>query len=241
MLAWFGLFASRGPELRSDLLSYFPDFLPAPAFQLLRATVAQLGATASPGRLTLVLAFALCFASAGVVSTISALNSAYRMREDRSWLKVSAIALGLTVVLSILLLAALLLVLASGHFVDWLGADLKLQPLAIRLWKALQWPAAILFVLMSYSLIYYWGPHFKRRHWHWITPGSAFGASLWFLASLAFRVYLHFLDTYTAFYGSLAGVMILLFWLYVAGLAFLIGGEINAEIERAAAGGHLPA
>jgi membrane protein len=131
-------------------------------------------------------------------------------------------------------LAALFLVLISSHFVDWLGAELHLQPVVVLLWKIAQWPAAILFVLMSCSLIYYYGPDLDERHWRWITPGSAFGAFLWLLSSAGLRVYLHFLNTYSAFYGSLGAVMILLVWLYVAALAFLIGGEINAEIERSA-------
>jgi len=237
MLTFFGLFASRGAELQSDLLSYFADFLPATAFQLLRTTVAQLAVNASGGKLTFGIVFALWFASSGVSSMISALNLAYRVREDRSWFQVRTIAFGLTLLISILLLAALFLVLVSTHFVDWLGAELHLQPVVVLLWKIAQWPAAILFVLMSCSLIYHYGPDLDERHWRWITPGSAFGATLWLLTSVAFRAYLHFLNTYSAFYGSLGAVMILLVWLYVAALAFLIGGEINAEIERAAAGG----
>jgi membrane protein len=70
-----------------------------------------------------------------------------------------------------------------------------------------------------------------------MTPGSIFGAFLWLAASAGLCVYLHFFNTYTATYGSLAAIMILLVWLYVTGLSFLIGGEINAQIERAAMGG----
>jgi membrane protein len=235
MLTLFGLFASRSSELQSDFVSYFADFLPPTAFQLLRETASELTASASGGKLTLGLVFALWFASRGVSSMISALNSAYRVREVRSWLKVRAIALGLTLLISILLFAALFLVLVTSHFVDWLGAVFRLQPIAVLIWKIIQWPAAILFVILSYAVIYYCGPNLKDRHWHWITPGSAFGASLWLLASIGFRMYLHFFDTYSASYGALGAVMILLGWLYVTGLAFLIGASMNAEIERAAA------
>jgi membrane protein len=73
-------------------------------------------------------------------------------------------------------------------------------------------------------VIYYFGPDLKARQWHWITPGSAFGAFLWLLASLGFRTYLHFFNTFSASYGSLGAVMLLLAWLYTTGLAFLIGG-----------------
>src|SRR5437660_1736771 len=82
---------------------------------------------------------------------------------------------------------------------------------------------------------YFFGPDLHERRWFWITPGSAFGASVWLVASVGFRVYLHFFDSYSALYGSLGAVMILLAWLYLTGLAFLVGGEINAEIDRVAA------
>src|SRR5258708_37117892 len=83
-------------------------------------------------------------------------------------------------------------------------------------------------------MIYYCGTSLETRHWSHAFPGSIFGAFLWLASSAGFRLYLHFFNTYTATYASLGAVMILLVWLYVTGLAFLVGGEINAEIERAA-------
>jgi membrane protein len=157
----------------------------------------------------------------------------YRVRETRSWVRVRAMALGLTLAISILLLSALIIVLVGGRLFDLVGAQSLGSPLAL-IWKALEWPTALLFVIISFSSIYYFGPNRPERYWHWITPGSLFGVFLWFAASATFRVYLHFFNTYDATYGSLGAVMILLVWLYVAGLAFLIGGEINAEIGRAA-------
>ena len=235
MVTLFGLFASRRVELQADFLSYFGDFLPPAAFELLKTTALEFAANASGGRLTFGFLFVLWFASGGVSSMISALNLAYRIRENRSWINVRMIALALTLLISCLLLTALLAVLVGGHFVVWLGMELRLQPAVVFTWRIIQWPVAIVFVVLSYSAIYYFGPDLEQPRWMWITPGSAFGALLWLSASFAFRVYLHFFNTYRAEYGSLGGVMILLAWLYVAGFAFLIGGEINAEIERAAA------
>jgi membrane protein len=84
-------------------------------------------------------------------------------------------------------------------------------------------------------LIYYFGPDVKEQHWYWITPGSVVGVLVWFVSSLGFRVYLHFFNNYSRTYGSLGAAIILLLWFYVTSLAFLIGGEINAEIEHSAA------
>ena len=236
VLTLVGVFTSHRADLQGDLLAYFADFLPPAAFALLNATVTELAANASNGKLTFGIVLALWFASGGVRSMISALNLAYRVEEVRSWIKVRTTALFLTLLISILVLAALVLALISGRVVDWLGAELSLTPEIVALWKTLQWPAAVVFMILSYSLIYYFGPNLRNRRWHWITPGSAFGVLLWLAASLVLRGYLHFFNNYSATYGSLGAVMILLVWLHVTGLAFLIGGEINAEIERAASG-----
>jgi membrane protein len=233
MLSLFGLFASRSLELQIDFLSYFADFLPPTAFQLLNSTTIELAKHASRGMVTFGIITALWFASGGVNSMIDALNHAYHVDERRSWLRVRFVSLALTLSIAILLLASLLALVATTHLVDWFGSKLHLQPVVLAIWKALQWPAALCFVLVSYSLIYFFGADLKERHWHWITPGSVFGALIWLLASLGFRIYLRFFNSFTVSYGSLGAVMILLAWLYVSGLAFLVGGEINAEIERA--------
>jgi membrane protein len=234
LLALFGLFASRSVELQSSLLSYFADFLPSGAFQLLAEMTVELATTTASSKLTLGIVLALWFASGGTSSMISTLNAAYRVRESRSWFKIRAIALALTIAISILLLTASFIVLVGGHAVDWIGAKLHLLSVIVLVGKALQWPAALFFVVLSFSLIYYCGPSLGKRRWYWNTPGSMVGALIWLAASVGFRVYVHFFNTYTETYGSLGTLMILVVWLYATGLAFLIGGEINAEIARAA-------
>jgi membrane protein len=117
----------------------------------------------------------------------------------------------------------------------WAGALLHLGEVTVMAWRILQWPVALAFIVLSFSLIYYYAPDLKEQHWYWITPGSLFGVLLWSAASFGFRAYLHFFNTYSKTYGSLGAVIILLVWFYVTGLAFLAGGEINAQIEHAAA------
>jgi membrane protein len=165
---------------------------------------------------------------------INALNLAYHVRETRPWFKVRAIAFGLSALISVLILAAMFMALVSSDLVDRLSGGLGLHPAVVLVWKAIQLPAAILLIIISCSLIYLYGPDLKERHYlSWLTPGSTFGVLVWLGASFGFRMYLHFFNSYSATYGSLGAVMILLAWLYVAGLAYLIGGEINAEIEFA--------
>ena len=237
MLTLFGLFASRSNELQSSLLSYFADFLPPSAFQLLNAITIEMAANATSGKLTFGIVLTLWFASGGMSSMISTLDAVYHVRESRAWFRGRLVALGLTIAISTLLLTSLFIVLVGGHFSDWIAIKLHLTSIVLVVWKVLQWVAVALFLTLSFSLIYYFGPSLDRREWHWITPGSIAGEFLWLAASASLRVYLHFFNTYTATYGSLAAIMILLVWLYVTGLSFLIGGEINAQIERAAMAG----
>ena len=236
LLAAFGLFAAYSLQLRTDLLAYFADLLPTMAFQLLNRTAGELAANISGEKLIVGLVVGLWLISGGVSSIISSLNAAFRIQESRSWLKVKAIALALAVVISILILWAMCIVLVSEDFVVWIAREVQMASVMIVLWKALQWPTALLFVIFAYALIYNFGPDRKEEQWHWITPGSVFAAFLWLVASVGFRFYLKFVNNYTVIFGSLGAAVILLVWLYATGLAFLIGGEINANIERAAAG-----
>jgi membrane protein len=234
MMTSVGLFASHSGAFQYDLLSYFADFLPPTAFQLLKRVANEVVAHATRGKLTFAIVSAVWCVSSSITSMISFLNTAHHVRETRSWLKTRAIALGLSLLISMLLVTALFMVLVGSHFVGWLGAGLELNPSLVLVWKALQWPTAIFFVALSCSLIYYYGPDLKeRRRWHWFTPGAAFGGFIWLVASFGFRMYLHYFNYYTVSYGSLGAVMILLVWIYSTGLACLIGAEINAGIERA--------
>ncbi|HKG11877.1 MAG TPA: YihY/virulence factor BrkB family protein, partial [Pyrinomonadaceae bacterium] len=99
-------------------------------------------------------------------------------------------------------------------------------------WKILQWPLVLVFVLVAFALIYYFAPDIREQKWKWITPGAVAGVTLWLLISFAFKAYLSYFNSYSATYGSLGAVIILMLWFYFTGTAILVGGEINSEIEN---------
>lgn len=235
LVALFGLFASEGSQLKHNLFFYFSQVLPPAAYDLVTKTIDDVTRNASGGKVTFGLVFALWSASGGMTTMLSGLNTAYHVRESRSWIKVHAIAVALTVAISALVISALLLVLLGGHLAPYLGAKLGMGGLFVGGWKVLQWIAAFFFISFAFSLIYYFGPDLHEQHWYWITPGSVIGVLLWIAASFGLRVYLHFFNSYGKTYGSLGAVIILLLWFYVTGLSFLVGGEVNAAIEHAAA------
>jgi membrane protein len=235
LLSLFGMFASRGTVLKSNLLTYLSQVLPPAAFQVVSNTLAEVTRNASNGKLTFGISLTIWFASGGMTAMISGLNGAYQIRESRSWLKVHLIAVALTIAISLLIILALVAVLAGGYVANVVGSYYGLREVTIFAWRVAQVIVAVAFVTLSFSVIYYFGPNVEEQHWYWITPGSLIGVLVWIAASFGFRAYLHFFNSYSKTYGSLGAVMILLMWLYVTSFSFLIGGEINAQIEYAAA------
>ena len=235
VISLFGLFASQSKHLQDSLFFYLAEVLPPAAFTLVERTLREIISNSGSGKLAFGLLFAIWAGSGGMSSLISGLNIAYGVRESRSWIKVRLRAIVLTISISILVTIALLIVLYGGTIAELVGAKLNLADVAVFTWKVGEWVVALVFVILAFALIYYFGPDLKEQHWYWITPGSLAGVILWLVISFAFRAYLHFFNSYSRTYGSLGAVIILLFWFYVTGFAFLIGGEINSEIEHAAA------
>jgi membrane protein len=97
----------------------------------------------------------------------------------------------------------------------------------------LGWIITIALLSFIFAVIYYFGPDVKVSHWHWLSPGAAVGIVGWIACSLGLRIYVHYFNNYSATYGSLGTVIILLTWFYLSGLMLLLGGEINSEIEAA--------
>ena len=111
------------------------------------------------------------------------------------------------------------------------GARGRGQAFAI-IWTIAQWPVAFLLVVLAIDLVYYFAPN-ADAEWVWITPGSLLATSLWLLASFGFKVYVQNFSNYTAVYGAIGSVIVLMLWFYMSGLALLVGAELNAEIDRA--------
>jgi membrane protein len=236
----FGHFAQSGSEMRDSLLRYLAAVAPRKASLLIRDTLDEITRESSGGKITFGLILAVWTASFGVGAITSALNAAYGVKETRPWWKEQALSIALTVGLALLILSASALVLYGGNIAELVAGRLGLGEAFTLAWGVAQWPVVLALVLVAFALVYYFSPNVKEIRWQWITPGSLLGLALWLAVSLAFRLYLHFFDNYSTTYGSLGAVMILLLWLYLSGVAVLVGGEVNAVIEDAAAKAGVP-
>jgi len=230
-----GLVLGSGTGTRHALFNYLARVMPPSAYQLISSTVTEVSASSSGGKISFGILAALWAASNGLTAITGSLNSAYDLEETRPWWKQRLTAIVLTIALSVLIISALVLVVAGGHIADWLAYHFGLGDTFPLIWKIIQWPVVLACMTFAFALIYYFAPDTREQKWMWLTPGAVIGVVLWLLVSLAFRVYLHFFNSYSATYGSLGAVIILMLWLYLTGAAVLIGGETNSEIENAAA------
>jgi membrane protein len=226
-----GYFAAAGSQLRDSLLSSLSKVMPYSAVTLVHSTLDEVTANRGGGKLSFSLLAALWVASSGMGAISQTLNAAYNVRETRPWWKVRLISVGLTVALSVLILAALIIVLYGGKIGDAVANSIGHGSAFQLTWHLVQWPIMLAFVYLTFEITYYFAPNRPRRGWHWATPGALIAVVLWLLISFGLRIYLHFFNSYSLTYGSLGALIVLMLWFYLTGMAVLIGGEVNSELE----------
>jgi membrane protein len=232
LVSLLGVFAGPGSPLRNSIISGLGRLAPGSASDLVHTVVNQTFQSSSGVKLATGLLGALWAASGGMSAVVVSLNVIYRVKEGRAWWKQKLTIIGLTLALAALIIVALVLVLYGGRIVRVLAMQIGLSDAFRIAWKVLQWPLSFAAMFLSFSIIYYFGPNLEERKWYWVTPGAVAGVALWLLASLGFRLYLNFFNSYSATYGSLGAVIVLMLWLYITGFAVLIGGEVNWVIEN---------
>jgi membrane protein len=186
------------------------------------------------------IAIALWSASSGMAVLEQALDVAYEVPEDRKYVSRRAHAFPLMAITALLGgLAAALIVFGKpiGNSIESV-MPFGGTPFTVA-WTIVRWVLALAVVSVLFSGLYYFGANRDRPHWRWVSPGGLVATAVFLVASLGFSFYVSAFGSYGKTYGSFAGVAILIFWLWLTGLAVLIGGELNAQVEReAAARGH---
>jgi membrane protein len=222
------------PDLMDQIMALLAGFVPAEAYAIIRDNVAALLSRPRGGLLSFGIALALWSASSAVAAIGDCLNRAYGVPERRPFWKVRATALVLTIGIAVLVIASTVLLIFGPELGGWLADRLGVGVAFRWLWSVLRWPVVVLLMMLAAELVYYFAPDVEQR-WRWITPGSAIAVLAWILVSTAFGYYVDNFGQYDATYGSIGAVIVLLTWMYLSGFFLLVGGEINAEIDHAAA------
>jgi membrane protein len=226
-------------NITDDVGRSLGPFVSPQVLELIKEQMRRLANNENGGLLTFGVAGALWTSSAALVSIVGALNRAYDIDEGRPWWKVRLIAIGLTLGVALIVLVALSLVLVGPTLADKLGQTTGWGAPFEWTWLILQWPLVFALVASGIGLIYYFGPD-AEQDWAWITPGAVAATMLWLLVSLLFKVYVANFTDYEGSYGAVGGVIVLMLWFYVSGIAILTGAELNAEIEHASPYGKAP-
>ncbi len=223
----------QGPESVTAILDVARKLLPTSAFGIVQPLVEGLAASpAATLGLVLGLLGALWFVSGYLQAFGRAMNRVYDVREGRPLWKLVPMTAAITVLLGVLVLCAVVLLLVSGPVAEVLGEALGVGSGVLRLWGIAKWPVLTVLVAAAIAILYYATPNLRQPRFRWLSPGAVVAILVWLAGSLLFGLYVSNFSTYDATYGSLAGVIVFLVWLWVTNLALLLGAELDAEVER---------
>jgi membrane protein len=227
-------FSSSSPQFVTELFDYLRRLLPPQVFDLIETYTKNTlrNEDTAPGLLSIGILGTIWAASGAFSALINALNRAYDVQETRPFWKVKGIAILMTFGLSALILIGVLLLIAGPSIGRTLAEVFTLGDEFMAVWNIARWPAALLFLVVTVALLFYFAPD-ADQPFRWITPGGFVGIILWVLASVAFNKYLSSdFNSYDKTYGSIGTVIILLLYLYISSLTILFGATLNATLVR---------
>jgi membrane protein len=232
VISLLGVFG-QGESTTDTLLELVERIGQQDAVDQLREPITQMTETNAAG-------FALLFGLVGAFWSASryvgafgrAMNRIYEVDEGRPFWKLHPLNLAITVVTVLLAALVLLGLVVSGPFAQELGDTLGLGATTVMVWNVAKWPIMLLVVVFLVAVLYYATPNVMQPKFRWISVGAGIAIIVWILASVAFGAYVANFGSYNKTYGSLAGVIILLLWLWLTNIALLFGAEVDAELER---------
>ncbi|MDT9700856.1 YihY/virulence factor BrkB family protein [Streptomyces sp. P17] len=242
LLALISLLGVVGQSASQQVLDNIQNLAPGAARDVLSNAVQQMQGNAGIGSIMAIvgLLLAVWAASGYVAGFIRAANAVYDVPEGRPVWKVLPVRVGVTVVLMVLAVISAVIVVFTGGLAQEIGTALGVGDTALTVWSIAKWPVLIVLVAIMIAILYWATPNAKVRGFRWITPGSFLALVIWMVASAGFAVYVANFASYNKTYGTFAGVIIFLVWLWITNLAILLGLEFDAELarQRAVAGGH---
>lgn len=213
-----------------EITEYIDRSMPRSAAETIKINVEKVMSEPRGGLLSIGLLVTIWAASGGMSMTMKALDTAYDVEKGRPYLRQRAMAIGLTIVVTSLILIVMLLVPVGTLAIKWIASQTTIFKPLLWLVNIVRYGLALLLLIGVLSLIYQFGPSIRTR-FHVLTPGSVFSIAVWLLVAIAFRTYVNKFGKYDQTYGTVGGVAILLLFFYIDALVLLVGAEINSEID----------
>ncbi|MEV5490231.1 YihY/virulence factor BrkB family protein [Streptomyces bobili] len=244
LLVLVSLLGIAGRSATDEVLENIQKLAPGPARDILTDAVTQLQGRSGIGSVMALVGIVLAVWSASgyVAAFIRSANAVYDVPEGRPVWKVLPVRVGVTVLLLVLAVLSALIVVFTGDLARRAGTALGIGDTALTVWSIAKWPVLVVLVTIMIALLYWATPNVKGRGFRWITPGSVLALLIWLIASAGFAFYVANFASYNKTYGTLAGVIVFLVWLWISNIAILLGLEFDAELarQRAVAGGLPP-
>ncbi|MBO0608908.1 YihY/virulence factor BrkB family protein [Myceligenerans salitolerans] len=225
---------SDGEQAVDRVVGTLDGVVPADVLAVVRPLVENVTGTSGRAGIALVLGLVIALWSAsGYISAFGrAMNRIYGIDEGRPFWKLRPLLLLVTVA-TVLIAATIVAALAlSGPVARAVGDAVGLGATAVTVWDVVKWPVVLALVVVLIAILYYVTPNVRQPRMRWISVGAFVAILLWVLASAAFGFYVATFSNYDATYGSLAGIIVFLLWLWITNLALLFGAELDAELER---------
>jgi membrane protein len=244
VLVLVSLLGVVGKSATTTILDNVQNLTPGSARDVLSNAVNGIRASRGTGGVIAIVGLvgAVWSASGYVAAFIRAANAVYDIPEGRPAWKIAPLRVAVTVVMMVLLAVSAVIVVFSGGVARQAGTAIGASRTVVDVWAYAKWPVLVVLVTAMIAILYWATPNVRHPGIRWLTPGSILALVIWMVASGAFAFYVANFGSYNKTYGTLAGVIIFLVWLWLTNLAILLGLEFDAELarQRAMAGGLPP-
>ena len=234
LIALVSILGLVGDSATQGLLDNLEGLAPGPANEIITGAVENITANQSSAGFALIfgIAGALWSASGYVGAFSKASNAIYEVEEGRPFWKLKPIQILITAVMILLLAICAIAVVVTGPLAETVGDLVGAGSAAVTAWEIAKWPVIILVVITLFAILYWAAPNVKQPGFKWISPGGILAVVVWIAVSALFALYVSMFGSYNKTYGTLAGPVIFLVWLWLTNVAMLLGAELNAELER---------
>ncbi|CAH0149492.1 hypothetical protein SRABI98_00750 [Microbacterium sp. Bi98] len=235
LIAIFSLLGvfGQGQAASDAVLGIVEQVAPGDTADTIRGPIEQIAGSPAAGFALITGIVLAIWSASGYVGAFSrAMNRIYEIEEGRPFWKLKPAQLLVTIIAIVLLVIAAIILVVSGAVTEALGSALGLGEVPQTIWSIVKWPVLAFIVVLIVAILYYATPNAKQPKFRWISIGALIAIAVLVLGTVGFGLYVANFSNYDRTYGSLAGIVIFLLWLWIANLALLFGAEFDAELER---------